>query len=489
MRIFFPVLLMLMLAACGRGPDADSLRHDVETQLALALPDGLLHLESMQRRGSQSDSAEPTGEARRIVYFDAQLKLARDFDFGAWDGPGLAGLVSALGAGPKGVSGIVSGGNKAGDLIRAHGTVVYRKEGGNWQRVVAGGYRPAEAPAYAHNAAQGIGAILDAMRKVVDSVPREGGGEQRAVIEEELTAAYAAIRARLVRSADGYAIAAGPEHGQYLLFAKALSDGKRTRTVPLVTQGGEENIKLLREGKVMLALAQSDSALQAYEGTGGFASVGPYHSLQALGSLYPEPVHALVRADSKIVGFSDLAGKRIAIGQPGAASRTTALRVLQAHGMGMKDIQAIDLPLGEALVALQSKRVDAVIQVIGVPANSVRDAMAQIPLRVLSLSSSAIATLTKTSSGCFSYTIAPGTYASQRQAVNTVATAALLLVSADLSDTEVGTMTRFVYEKGQDFAARGSAQGVQVSAASARAGLSIPLHASAARVIDELAKK
>lgn len=487
----FLVLLVscFLLAACSKGPGVEALHKDMDERLLQAFPANTLTMVSLERRGSQSDSKAPEGETRRIVYFDAQFRLERDFDFGAWDGPGLAGLVSALGTGPKGISGVVSGGNKAGDLILAHATAVYKQEGDTWQRVVAGGYQPAHAPSYANNEAQGIGAILDSMRKIVDSVPREGGVEQRAIIAEELTTAYASIRARLVRSADGYAIAAGPEHGQYLLFAQALADGKRTRTVPLVTQGGEENIRLLREGKVMLALAQGDAALQAYEGTGAFSSAGPYHSLQALGSLYPEPVHVLVRADSKLVAFSDLAGKRVAIGRPGAASRTTALRVLQAHGLGVKDIQVVDLPLGEALVALRNKRVDAVIQVIGVPANSVRDAMAQVPLRVLPLSSVAIAALTEGRSGCFSYTIAAGTYATQKQPVRTVATAALLLVGSELSDAEVGTMTRFVYEKGQDFAARGSAQGVQVSAASAQQGLFVPLHASAARVLETLAKK
>ena len=110
-----------------------------------------------ERRGSQSDTKAPAGETRRIVYFDAELKLERDFDFGAWDSPGVAGIVSALGAGPKGIVGITSGGNKAGDVVRAHGTALYKREGDGWVPVAAGGYRPTAAPAYATNAPQGAG--------------------------------------------------------------------------------------------------------------------------------------------------------------------------------------------------------------------------------------------------------------------------------------------------------------------------------------------
>ena len=113
MRRLITLLLLLMVTACGGGPDGEALRKDVEERLAQALPAGTVALATFERRGSQSDTKAPSGETRRIIYFDAELKLERDFDFGAWDAPGVAGIISALGAGPKGVSGITSGGNKA----------------------------------------------------------------------------------------------------------------------------------------------------------------------------------------------------------------------------------------------------------------------------------------------------------------------------------------------------------------------------------------
>jgi len=485
---FFLVSIVAMLAGCGGGPDADALEKDLNDRLAQALPEGVVTLTAFERRGSQADTKAPPGETRRIVYFDAGLKLARDFDFGAWDSPGVAGIVSALGTGPKGITGITSGGNKAGDVVLAHSTALYRREGERWVPVVSGGFQTAAAPAYATNAPQGgAGAMLEAMRKVIDSVPKDAAPAQRAVIEEELAAAHATIRARLARAADGYAIAAGPEHGQYLRFAQALSDIKGARTVPLVTHGGEENLRMLRDGKVSLALAQGDAALAAYEGKGSFAEEGPHASLRAVGSLYPEPVHVLVRADGAIASIADLRGRRVAIGQPGSASRTTALRVLEAHGLGAKDIKPLELPINEALVGLRQKQADAVIQVIGAPADSVRNALAEIPLRLVPLSQRAVSALAGTKDGYFAYTIPRGAYATQKQEVLTIATAALLLAGTDLSENEVGAIARFVFEKGRDFAARGSAQGVQVSAATARQGLSVPLHIAAARALDALA--
>ncbi|MDM0022137.1 TAXI family TRAP transporter solute-binding subunit [Variovorax saccharolyticus] len=392
--------------------------------------------------------------------------------------------MSALGAGPKGLSGINAGGNKAGDIVRAHGTALYKCDGDRWVAAVPGGYTQATAPAYATNAPQGAAAILDAMRKVVDSVPRGADPAQRAVIEEELGAAYATIRARLARAADGYAIAAGPEHGQYLRFAQAFAEG--SRMVPLITHGGEENLRLVREGKVSLALAQGDAAFDAYTGKENFAADGPHAALRAVGSLYPEPVHVLTRADGAPALVADLRGRRVAIGQPGSASRTTALRVLEAHGLGIKDIQPLEFSLGDALVALRRKEADAVIQVIGVPADSIRDALTEIPLRLIPLSERAIAALVAANRGYVAYPISPGAYATQNQGVRTVATAALLVAGTGLSDAEVGTLTREVFEKGRDFAARGSAQGTQVSAATARKDLLIPLHIAAGKGLDTI---
>jgi TRAP transporter TAXI family solute receptor len=485
-RALVILFLALALAGCSRGPDGDALKKDVADRLAQSLPPGTVTLASFVRRGSQSDAKAPAGETRRVIYFDVELKLERAFDFGAWDAPGVAGIVSALGAGPKGISGIASGGNKAGDVLVAHGAALYKRDGDRWVAVATGSHSPSAAPAYATNSPQGAAAILAAMRKVVDSVPKDASPAAHAVIEQELAAAHATIRARLARITDGYAIAAGPEHGQYLRFAQALPDGKNTRAVPLITRGGEENLRLLRSGKVSLALAQADAALEAYEGKGNFAQDGPYAALRAVGSLYPEPVHVLVRADSQFRSMADLRGRRVAIGQQGSASRTTALRVLQAHGLGAKDIAPVELPMGDALVALRGKELDAVIQVIGVPADSIRDALAQIPLRLLPLSERAVAALVAARAGYFSFNIAPGTYANQGQAVRTVATAALLLTGGDLSESEVATITRFVFEKGQDFTARGSAQGAQVSAANARTGLPIPLHIAAGKTLDSM---
>jgi len=297
------------------------------------------------------------------------------------------------------------------------------------------------------------------------------------------------IQARRARLDAGYAIAAGAEHGQYLRLAQAMAATSKVRAVPLVTHGGEENLRLLRDGRVSLALAQGDAALDAYEGKGAFAESGPYSALRAIGSLYPEAVHVLVSARGPVRSMADLRGRRVAIGTPGSASRTTAVRVLQAHGLALSDVVAKELAIGDALVALRANEVDAVVQIIGVPADSVRDMLADDQIRLLPLNKAGIDALVATQRGYFPYTIVKGAYSEQDQPVPTVATAAVLLAGADLSDTEVGSVTRDVYGKGNDLAARGSAQGVQIAPENARQGLSIPQHLAASKVLDGMSAR
>lgn len=482
------LLLALLLGACTRGPDTPALQADVMQRVAAALPPGTLELQALQRRGSQRDAKAAPGETRRVVYFDADLRLARDYDFGAWDAAGVAGLVSALGTGPKGLTGILSGGNLAGDVIRAHGSALYRREGESWEAVAPQGFSAQPAPDFAAGAPRPAEErLLEAMRSVVANAPPETSPATREAMVQELENAHAALRARLARVARGYAIAAGPASGQYLRFAMALNQGD-LRTEALATAGGEDNIRLVRDGRVPLGLAQGDSALLAFRGEGPFALEGAWATMRAIGSLYPEAVHVLVRDDARLRSVADLVGRRVAVGQAGAASRTTALAVLQAHGVAERQLAAaLDLPPNAALLALRDGQADALVQIIGFPADSIRSAAAELGLRLLPLDARVVRQLAARNPAWYPLALPAGTYTGQTAEVQTLATSAVLLTAGDLTDAEVASITRWVYAPGSDLVARGSVQGAQISAAQARLGLAVPQHAAAARVLESLA--
>lgn len=483
MRLLVGLLLAFALVGCGGGPDKEILRRDVEAQLSAALPPGTLEIADLARRGTQRDARAPLGADRRVVYFDLELRLLQDYHFGAWDAQGVAGLVSALGIGPKGVRGVLTGGNRAGDIIRAHGSLIYSREDGDWVLVTPKGVDSgAEAIVGAARLDRELREQLDSLEDAVRAAPPD----VHAAVIRELESTGAAVGALAARARHGYAVAAGPEGGQYHRFARALVESEDIPIVALETRGGEENLRLLRSGRVDLALSQADAAIAAYRGQGPFAAEGPNPSLRVIGALYPEPVHVLVPRSSPVAAFAELRGRRIAVGRPGAAARTTALAVLEAHGIGARNAELHELPLARALRELRAGSVDAVITVIGVPADAVRDAMAVAPLRLLSLDADAVAALAAGNEALLPFSLPAGTYAMQRRPTRTLAIPALLLVRADMSDIEVEALTRAVFTRGADLAARGSSQGAQVSAARALVDLPIPRHEAAEKLLREL---
>lgn len=194
-----------------------------------------------------------------------------------------------------------------------------------------------------------------------------------------------------------------------------------------------------------------------------------------------------MRDDPALRGVRDLKGKTIALGPEGSAVRETLQTVLAAHGLQAgRDYKVSDSPFVAALPLLHAGTVDAAAQVIGVPATPLRDALIPAQLKLLPLDPDAIKTLTSGDSVLMPLDIAAGTYPNQAQRIPTVGVAALMLTTTDLTRDEALVVVRAVYQAGQDLLAAGSTQGSQVSAATARLGLSVPLHDGAEEGIAQL---
>lgn len=480
---------ILALAGCERAPSAEQVAADVSTRLTQAFSDALAIAE-VKRHGSAKDVSAPSGETRRIVYFDLSLDVRRDLDLGSWDTPGAASLVSMLGAGPKGIYGVKSGGNKTGDVIRAHGSAIYQRDGGAWKIVTAAGFSPPQAPVTDNQASPPVAErLIAALQSTIRSLPPGTAPSTNKIVEEELSRAVNSIHARLAHEQQGYAIAAGPEQGQYLRLVRALlapGTDRRVRVIPLVTAGSAENLRLLRDGDVLLAITQGDVAAMAFAGEGPFAIMGQMPMMRALGSLYLEPLHIIVRADSPIRSVADLSGRKINVGPDGSGTRITALRVLAAHGVATsRGDDLIGFTLAPALAALRDRRIDAVIEVIGVPANEIRTAFSALPLRLVPLEAAAVQSMVRDNRAYVAAPIPAEAYPGVARAIPTIGVAAMLVATTELTPIEAYNTTRFVFTA-PDLVAGGSPQGAQVHTRTAQFGLTIPLHEGAARALAEM---
>ncbi|RMG32404.1 MAG: TAXI family TRAP transporter solute-binding subunit [Gammaproteobacteria bacterium] len=128
---------------------------------------------------------------------------------------------------------------------------------------------------------------------------------------------------------DHVRIASGSPHGAYYRYAQAYARelAKEGITLEVVqTAGSVENIRLLRQGKVDVALVQ-----------GGVEAPVSEPALYSLGSLYYEPLWLFLRQGIDIDRLGALQGLRVSVGATGSGTRVLVLRLLRANGLSPDD--------------------------------------------------------------------------------------------------------------------------------------------------------
>ena len=186
---------------------------------------------------------------------------------------------------------------------------------------------------------------MRSLGELVQQAPARRGADD-VIIAEELNHALAAIRLRMSRGGEHIVVAAGPAGGEYSRFLASVI-GRAHGGSPVTvaeTAGSVENALLIERNEARAGLIQSDVAAAAITGDGIFSGTGPLGHLRAVASLFPEPVHVVVRAESGIVKLRDLAGRRVALGRVASGTRQTAVGVLAAAGVGIDQIVGLEEP-------------------------------------------------------------------------------------------------------------------------------------------------
>lgn len=208
-----------------------------------------------------------------------------------------------------------SSGNAAGDQIVAHASAIYQRDAEQWVHVAPASFTATEAPSLDTGAPPPVTRqLLQTLEQITRSVPYSASSTAQHVVQQELERSVARINGRLARLQKGYPLATGPDKGEYLAFGQALAAigrNEQVRVIPLITGGSADNMAMLRSGAAVAALSQADIAQLAYEGKGPFESQGPFSGLRALGSLYPELVHIVVRQGDGIATVGALRGRRL----------------------------------------------------------------------------------------------------------------------------------------------------------------------------------
>lgn len=237
------------------------------------------------------------------------------------------------------------------------------------------------------------------------------------------------------------------------------------------TEGSNENMKLLNEGKLDLALTRAD--------------VVSRENVSLLAVLYQDMFQLLVHADSDIRTIKDMEGRRIAI-PPINSSQYRAFWFLANHyGLAPERINAFPKPAAQAMLAIEKGQVEAVFRVRGPRNFRLRMLINQIPLRMISIDQGDAIHLRQPA---FRASFIPkGAYRGDPPVPDkdlpTLAVDRLLVARDDLEKTTVYSITGVLFEQRRDMALR-TPLAALIRQPALEEGTSLPVHEGAIAYFD-----
>lgn len=312
---------------------------------------------------------------------------------------------------------------------------------------------------------------------------------RRAVLRNTLQAAlFAPVLAACTPGggAQDITVAGGESGGFYLEFATLLAgalqrEGVAGKAEPLTTGGSLENLELLKAGKATFAIALADAAAEAAPVSDASAAMA------AVGKVYENYVHCIVRKDSGIRSLGELAGRRVGTGEARSGTSLTARRILETFGAGAgREAFAKHPPLERSLglnaglAALRAGAVDALFWSGGVPTAAIAALNKDLGISFLDLSA-LIRPMRARFGPFYDRVLIPENSYAGAPAVWTVGVANLLLCRRDLADRTVERTVELLVNHAADLVPQTSA-GVQFLSPDTLINTAgIPLHPAAER--------
>ena len=253
------------------------------------------------------------------------------------------------------------------------------------------------------------------------------------------------------------------------------------------TGGSVYNINTIKGGELEFGVAQSDWQHHAYNGTSKFEGDAAFPGIRAMFSVHPEPFTLLVRGDSGITSFEELAGKRVNVGNPGSGQRATMEVVMNAFGIGMDDFAlATEYKGSEMAKEICDGNIDAMIYTIGHPAAAIKEATTTCDVRLISVVGEPIDKLVADNPYYRVATIPGGMYAGTDTDTTTFGVGATFVTSADVPEDVAYVVAKSVMENLDDFRGLHPAFANLDAKQMINDGLSAPLHPGAEKAYKEL---
>ena len=229
-------------------------------------------------------------------------------------------------------------------------------------------------------------------------------------------------------------------------------------SVTVVEGGGDPNIDAVNLGEdAQLGFTSSTSLLPAFDGTN--ENVQDCSNVAALMSVQVSYAQTAVLADSDIIDYPDLAGKRVAAGTYGQVAMYTMDALLEAYGMS-----AADLAGGEYQVASSSEYpdmfADGHLDACHINGNFPLATLVQIdstdPIRLLQPSQEAFDYILTEYPSFYTVDVEANQYQGQTEPMTLLAYDGMLMANKDLPGEFLARVVELVAESGDELFDRGT---------------------------------
>ena len=283
------------------------------------------------------------------------------------------------------------------------------------------------------------------------------------------------------------ALGTGEESGVYCSYGETLSsillEHSGLQIVPQKTDGAKDNIQKIHQGSLQLGLVQSDVMTYAWQGRRSFQQEGRMDSFRVIAGLYSEAVQ-LVTIDPEIREIADLKGKRISVGSEGSGVFFSAFDVLDAAGITMNEIIPVYEDFAASTEALKNREIDAAFFVSGTPTPAITELCRKDAAYLVPIDPMTRKRMLDASPFYSVCTIPANSYIGQTEDVESVGVTAILVASANCSDSEIYELTEALFENRQRIAAL-HGKGADLNPESASRIQTAPFHPGAVRYYRE----
>ncbi len=246
-----------------------------------------------------------------------------------------------------------------------------------------------------------------------------------------------------------YVFSGGPLGGTSQIFADALMSivtnlDRNIFVTAESSEGSVNNLALMQQHKSDFGIINMADAYIARQGALSQLKTS-YQGAQAVGFLYNSPAQLIVHKNSSIDTVYDLAGKRIAVGNPGSGGTESCERFLRHLGLWDKVIRK-EMGYAQAADAFLHNKIDAFWVMAGAPITSVVNVALRDRIRLLDLGTVARKSGFYTKNPFYIPLSLPGgAYKGQILPVSTFGSATYLMTRDDTPSSIVKTITADLY--------------------------------------------